>query len=92
MPITPKPEALTPREREEFDQEKALIELQSAHTLRLKELELAITKEEMRWTQLLKLPVVALKVPVWLIFGLAFVVAQIAGRELPQAFWDFMEK
>lgn len=79
--------ALTPREREEFEQEKEAAAIQTAYNLQSKEMDVEIARIENRWT---KLPMLLIKLPVFILFGIAFIIAVSANRELPKEFWRFL--
>lgn len=83
-------DTLTPREIEEFRNEKELAELQAQYQLRFKTLELEIKKTEMKFSQLYRLPILILLLPVRLLFGLAYIVHVIRKSEPSDKFWDFI--
>ena len=85
-------EDMTPREREEFEQSKNMFELQSAHQLKVAELELQVRKLETRWTQILRLPFALLSVPVRMMFGVAYIAHAIRGTKPDEKFWDYLQK
>lgn len=83
---------LTDREREEFEQEKTFAQLQSDHSLRLKELELEVAKIEAKWSVLLKIPVTLVKLPMLILFGFALIISTITKKDMPDRFWDYLSK
>ena len=91
MGMTSMPDVLTAREREEFEQEKIVVQMQSEHTLKLKELELEVAKIEAKWTVLLKLPLYIVMLPVRILFGLAYICSMFTKKELPEEFWKFIK-
>jgi len=84
-------ESLTPRERDEFEQEKAFAELQISYQLKVKELELELARTEAGWSSLLKIPLTIVRLPVLLLFGLAYIVSRIRGQEPGDNFWNFIK-
>lgn len=85
-------DTMSPKEREEFEQEKEAAQIQIEYQLRTKELELEVTKIEARWTVLLKLPMLIVKLPVMLLFGLALIVSVITKKDLPREYWNYLNK
>lgn len=83
---------MTDYEREEFDQEKTVVQMQLEHTQKLKEMELEVSRLEAKsaWTHLLKVPLYIIKLPVLLLFGVAYIVASAKGDEMEPEFWNFL--
>lgn len=82
---------MTAREREEFEQEKAYIELQIASNLELKRLEVEALKLETKWSTLLKVPLTIIKLPVYVLFGIAYIVSTVTKKDMPEEFWKFLK-
>lgn len=85
-------ESLTDREREEFAQEKEIAELQARYQLDFQEMQLNIQQQEMRWTQLFRLPFALLMVPVRIVFAIAYIAHAIRGTKPDDKFWNFLTK
>jgi len=85
-------QAMSPKEREEFEQEKEFALMQSEHSIRIKELELEVAKIEARWSVLFKIPLLIIKLPVLMLFAIAYIVAVARGKEPSKDFWDFIGK
>lgn len=85
-------ESLTDREREEFEQEKQIAELQAEYQLKFKEKELALKKIEVSWSQVFRLPFAILMLPVRILFAFAYIAHAIRGSEPSDKFWDFLYK
>lgn len=61
------------------------------HQEHMKEVELAIRTQETKWGQLLRIPVLIIKLPILFLFGLAYIVSAIRGEEIEStAFWQFL--
>lgn len=82
---------MTDLEREEFEQQKTVTELQIAHTQRLKELELEVAKLEAKWSSWLKIPIYIIMLPIRILFAFGFIVAMIRKQEPSDRFWDFIK-
>lgn len=81
---------LTPREYELFNQRKEEFEMQSAHSKEMKQLELEIEKLEAKWSSWLKIPITIVKLPVLILFAIAYICSVFMKQEMPEEFWDFM--
>jgi hypothetical protein len=84
MPFQQEPEVVTQRERELHRQEIEMFEMQSAHTLKMKQLELQIVEKETRWSNAQKIPLTIVKLPVLFVFAIAF----LFKKDLPDEFWS----
>lgn len=84
------PDELTPREREEFEQQKELIELQGGFTLKRTEYEIELSKIEARWTNLLRLPFAIILLPVKFILAFAIPISVMTKKDLPEQYWEFL--
>lgn len=83
-------ETLTPREYEEMNYQKEILEKQQQHAIRMKELEIEVEKVGARFNSWFKLPVELLRLPVRILFGLAFIVAVARNRDDLDDFWDVL--
>lgn len=83
-------EVLTPRERAELDWEKESAAMQIAHAEKISEMNLEIRRMETRWTQLFKLPMAIIWLPIRVVMAFAIPISVITKRELPEKFWEFM--
>jgi len=83
---------LTPREYEQYNQQKEMWELQRAHAVEMKQLEIEVMKLEAKWRAWLKLPVVIITLPIRFLFGIAYIVAVARKTELGDNFWTYMLK
>lgn len=85
-------ESLTDREREEFEQEKTIAELQAQYQLKYKEMEIDLQRIQTRWTQVFRLPFAILMLPVRFLFGLGYIAHAIRGSKPDDKFWDYLNK
>lgn len=90
MIIQEKSPNLTPRERAELDWEKEAAQMQVAYAEKVKEMDLEVRKLEAKWTQLFKLPMALIWLPIRFIMAFAIPISVITKKELPQAYWDFL--
>jgi hypothetical protein len=84
-------EKLTPREREELGWEKEATKLQIEHAEKISQMNLEVRKLEARWTQLFKLPMALIWLPIRLVMAFAIPISVISKKELPDKFWEFMK-
>jgi len=89
MPIVTN-EVLTPREAVLLEAEKEEGRLVREHQLDLKRLDIEATKLETRWNIIFKIPLTIIKLPVYFLFGIAYIVSVGRKHELPDQFWNFM--
>lgn len=90
MPIVQGPDKLTPRERAELDWEKEAAHLQVAYAEKAKEMDIQLKRLEARWTQLWKLPMAIVWLPIRFVMAFAIPISVITKKELPKEFWEFM--
>lgn len=77
-------ETLTPREQMIYEQEKEAFKRQSEHAIAIKRLELEASKLDSKIGAWFRLPIMIIKLPVYLLVGLALVVYAIRGIEPPE--------
>lgn len=85
-------ENLTPREIKEYEYEREIAELQAQYQLKFKTLELDIKKAESRWTQLFRIPLAIISLPVRLLFGFGYIAHAIRKTDPSDKFWDYLSK
>jgi hypothetical protein len=83
-------EEVTPREWATMNHEKEMFDKQVAHQQRIKELDIEARKIEARWSSLLRIPVLFLKLPVALAVSLVLGVYAIRGLEPPESLTSFI--
>jgi len=81
---------LTPREIEEFNQEMQIAKKQADYGLKVKELELQIKKIETNWTQVFRIPLAIILLPVKFIMAFAIITSLITKKDLPKDFWELL--
>lgn len=83
-------ETLTAREREELNWEKEAARLQIDHAEKMKAIEYEVRRLEVKWTQVFRLPMMVVLLPVKLVMSLAIPISVITKKDLPAAYWEFM--
>jgi len=81
---------LTPKERAELEWEKEATLLQKEYAENIKRMELEIRQLEVKWTQVFRLPMAILLLPVKLILAFAIPISVITKKDLPAAYWEFL--
>lgn len=79
---------LTPAE---MAYEREMVDKQNAFHLEIKKLELEVTKIEAKWASWLKLPSQIIKLPLYVLLGVAYIVSMITKKEVPKEFWDLLK-
>lgn len=82
---------MTQRELVEFAQQKEMFEKQAELTVKLKELDIQHLTLESRFNAWFRVPVVIIKLPVYLLFGVAYCIHAVRGSEPSESFWDFIK-
>jgi hypothetical protein len=101
LPIVDSPE-LSPREHILLENERDEARLVREHQVTLKRLELEIVREksqaqielrrlEAKWSSWLALPKTFIKLPVYLLFGLGYIVHAAKKQEPSKSFWRFLQ-
>lgn len=82
---------LSKREYEEWQHEREVWEATAAHQIALKQLDLDLARLEAKWSSWLRIPLTIIKLPVYLLFGVAFIMSVIVKYDLPEDFWRFLK-
>lgn len=83
MPMQELPASLSPREAETMAYEERMFDKQAAFQLRQLEI-------ESKWASWFKIPLTIIKLPVYVLFSIAYIVSVARGKELSENFWRFM--
>lgn len=100
MPIVEN-EQLTPREHLLLEHEKDEHRLSREHAVRMKELEIQLARDkyqaqielkrlEAKWSSLLRLPVIILKLPLHIVLALGYLLSVIRKQEPSKSFWTLL--
>lgn len=92
---------LTPRESVVMERDTEELRLAREHAIRMKHLEIEAAKEEYaaqlelerlksKWATWLRLPVIILKLPLFVLLGLAYICSMFTKKEMPKRFWDLL--
>lgn len=81
---------LTARERAQMDHDKDMFALQANHVKEVKAMELEIARTEAKWTNILRLPLTLIRVPLLIVFGIAYCIAMVRDKEPSEDFWRLM--
>ena len=82
---------LTPREAQEQQYQKEMLELQMIHARTMKEKDIELAKLEARFSSWLRLPVLVLKLPVLLLLGVGYIVDRIKSQEQGDDFLNMLK-
>lgn len=92
---------MTPRESLQHSWEVENFEKQAAHAIQMKEMELAIKREdnqakielkrlEAKWSSWLRLPSLIIRLPLYVILGIAYCISVAKKYEPSKRFWDLL--
>jgi hypothetical protein len=84
-------ETLTQRELMEYEQHKEMFRLEAEFRMSEKEKEIELARLEAKWASWLKIPLVLIKLPVYLILALAYCIAVARKAEVPEDFWKLLK-
>lgn len=82
---------LTNREREEMEFQQQMFDRQAEHTQKVKAMELEVTKIQAKWSSLLRLPIIVVKMPLFIFMGVAYCIAVARRHEPSEAFWNLLK-
>lgn len=82
---------LTNREREHMQHEKDMFNMQASHNERVRKLELEVAKVEARWGVLFKLPIAVVRLPLYIVLGVAYCIAVGRKVEPQEEFWKLFK-
>lgn len=78
---------------QEYQHEKEMLELQLAHSEKIKAIDYEIAKLETKFNSWLKIPITIIKLPVYVVLGLGYVVSAFRKDNEPSdKFWEVMRK
>lgn len=82
---------VSPREYAGWQHEKEMLQLQIQHEQKIKELDLEVRKIEAQFASWLKLPITIIKLPVYVLLSIAYIVQSFKKEpKSVQQFWDFI--
>lgn len=92
---------LTPKESIILEHETEEARLAREHAVRMKQLDLELAREkykaeielkklEAKWSSWLRIPLVIIKLPVYLLLGLGYLLDAIRGNEPPKDYWKLL--
>lgn len=76
---------------QEMAYEREMFDKQTAFQLEVKKLELEVAKIEAKWASWLKLPSQIIKLPLYILLGIAYIVSMITKKEVPKEFWNLLK-
>lgn len=82
---------MTPRETLEHEWRVEEQRILQEHAVTMKRLDLETAKLEVKWASLTKIPMTIIKLPVYFVVALGYVIAKIRGDEVSTAFWDYLK-
>jgi hypothetical protein len=83
-------EELTAAERERMHHDKDMFQLQAVHTQKVRAMELEVAKIDAKWSSLLKLPAMIIRLPLYVVLGVAYCIAAARKHEPSEEFWRLL--
>lgn len=84
------PNEMNAREFTQHEWDVEEFKLQAELTVHVKELDIQAAKLEATITSWFHIPIMIIKLPVLVLFGIAFICAQFTKKDLPSEFWAFL--
>lgn len=92
---------ISPRESVEHQWSLDEWDRQAQHAITMKNLEIELAREqhqaeielkklESKWASWLKIPLLIIKLPVFILFGFAYIVCAFTGYQPVKRFWDLL--
>lgn len=81
---------LTPRELETMRHDKDILQMQIDHEHNKKRLDLQLAIVEAKWASWLKIPVTIIKLPLFVLLGVAYICSMFTKRDMPEDFWRLL--
>lgn len=72
--------------------EEMMFDKQAEFNIKIKEMELEITKLEAKWSSWLNLPKTIIKLPVYCLMAIGYIISSIRNHEVSKDFWNFLNK
>lgn len=81
---------LTPREREDREFEREMWDKKASHAIEIKKLEIESEKQHNRLSAWFSIPITIVKLPIFLLFGVGYIIHVIRKTEPSEKFWFFL--
>lgn len=81
---------LSPREYEQMNYEKEMLDKQMTHAREMKVLDLELQKLEAKWSAWIKLPLIVLTLPVRILFVIPLSIYAITKQEVPEFYYRWL--
>lgn len=84
-------EQLTPREYELYNQQKEMFELQAAHNVQIKQLDIEAAKLEAKITSWFKIPLAIIRLPLFILLVIPLSIYAGRKQEVPAELWRLLK-
>jgi len=68
-----------------------MTELAYGHDRDMKRMEIELAKVEAKWNSWLRIPMELLRLPVKIVFGVAYIVAMLRKHDVSENFWKYVK-
>ena len=81
---------MSPRESIQHEWDIDMFRIQAEHAVTMKQLEIAQLKLEAKWNSWLKLPAMLIKLPVWCILAIGYIINSIRNKNPDINLWKLL--
>lgn len=84
------PAEMTSKEYTQHEWDVEEFDKRAQHAVTMKQLDIQAEKLQAKITSWFHVPIMIIKLPVLILFGIAFICAQFTKKDLPAEFWQFL--
>lgn len=85
------PNSFTPREMEQMRYEAERADKEMSYGMDMKRMDIEVQKLETKFSTLLRIPIVIIKLPLLILLGIAYIAHSIKGTEPSDNFWKLLK-
>lgn len=85
------PNSFSPRELETMRYEAERADKEMAYGMDMKKMDIEVQKLETKFSSLLRIPIIIIKLPLLLLLGVAYITHSIKGTEPSENFWKLLK-
>ncbi len=83
-------ETLTPREQQQYENDKEIMRMQMDHQKEIRAMELQVERLSASFASWLKIPLFILSLPVKILLVIPVAIYAVRGKEVPEQLWKLL--